>query len=128
MANFRRENSSRGNRSDSRPKSFGDRGRRPSGNRERSFGSRDRGSSGRSSEMFTVTCDKCGKECQVPFKPTGNKPVLCSECFRGKSDSAPRTNSSGITQEQFEILNKKLDMIIEALSSEEFDEDEEDEE
>ena len=24
---------------------------------------------------------KCGKECQVPFKPTEGKAVYCSECF-----------------------------------------------
>jgi len=32
-------------------------------------------------EMFTVTCAKCGKEAQVPFKPTSDKPVYCNECF-----------------------------------------------
>ena len=33
-------------------------------------------------EMFTATCDSCGKEARVPFKPTGSKPVYCSDCFR----------------------------------------------
>ena len=35
-------------------------------------------------EMFTATCSECGKECQVPFKPTEGKPVYCSECFAAK--------------------------------------------
>lgn len=26
-------------------------------------------------------CNKCGKECEVPFKPTGDRPVFCSRCF-----------------------------------------------
>jgi len=33
-------------------------------------------------EMFAATCSNCGKEAQVPFKPSGSKPVYCSDCFR----------------------------------------------
>ena len=32
-------------------------------------------------EMFTATCDGCGREARVPFRPTGSKPVYCSDCF-----------------------------------------------
>jgi len=32
-------------------------------------------------QMFQATCDKCGDKCEVPFKPTSGKPVLCSNCF-----------------------------------------------
>lgn len=32
-------------------------------------------------EMFKATCSECGDNCEVPFKPTGSKPVLCSSCF-----------------------------------------------
>ena len=32
-------------------------------------------------EMFTATCANCGKEAQVPFRPSGAKPVYCSDCF-----------------------------------------------
>lgn len=38
-------------------------------------------------EMFDVTCDNCGQETQVPFKPRGDKPVYCAECFK---NMAPR--------------------------------------
>lgn len=31
--------------------------------------------------MHSATCSGCGKECQVPFKPNGKKPVFCSACF-----------------------------------------------
>ncbi|HEX2950128.1 MAG TPA: zinc-ribbon domain containing protein [Armatimonadota bacterium] len=34
-------------------------------------------------EMFSATCAACGKECQVPFQPNGEKPVYCSDCFQG---------------------------------------------
>ena len=33
-------------------------------------------------EMFTATCSNCGKDAQVPFRPTSGKPVYCSDCFR----------------------------------------------
>ena len=32
-------------------------------------------------EMHKATCADCGKECEVPFKPNGKKPVLCKECY-----------------------------------------------
>ena len=37
-------------------------------------------------EMFQATCSECGNECEVPFKPTGEKPVLCSTCFGQQKD------------------------------------------
>ena len=39
------------------------------------------GSSRGPREMFTATCSNCGKEAQVPFRPTTGKPVYCSDCF-----------------------------------------------
>jgi len=32
-------------------------------------------------EMHKAVCTKCGKECEVPFKPTEGKPVYCKDCF-----------------------------------------------
>ena len=41
------------------------------------------GSGGRGPrEMFSATCSSCGKEAQVPFQPSGDKPVYCSDCFQ----------------------------------------------
>jgi CxxC-x17-CxxC domain-containing protein len=42
------------------------------------YGARDRGPR----EMFAATCSNCGREAQVPFRPTSGKPVYCSDCFR----------------------------------------------
>lgn len=47
--------------------------------RSRRFGS-DRGPR-REREMFKAVCAKCKKDCEVPFKPSGDKPVLCKDCF-----------------------------------------------
>ena len=33
-------------------------------------------------EMFDTVCARCGKDTQVPFRPTGARPVYCSDCFR----------------------------------------------
>jgi CxxC-x17-CxxC domain-containing protein len=46
--------------------------------RNRSFRSRDF----RNTEKHKAICDECKKECEVPFKPNGKKPVLCNECYR----------------------------------------------
>ncbi len=35
-------------------------------------------------EMFSATCSSCGKTASVPFRPTGNKPVYCSDCFSAR--------------------------------------------
>ena len=35
-------------------------------------------------EMHKAICSECGKECEVPFKPTEGKPVYCRECFDKK--------------------------------------------
>ena len=33
-------------------------------------------------EMFPAVCSECGKSTMVPFKPSLDKPVFCSDCFR----------------------------------------------
>ena len=35
-------------------------------------------------EMFAATCSSCGREAQVPFRPTSGKPVYCTDCFRSQ--------------------------------------------
>jgi CxxC-x17-CxxC domain-containing protein len=38
-------------------------------------------------EMFSATCASCGREAQVPFRPSGAKPVYCSDCFTSQRKS-----------------------------------------
>ena len=41
--------------------------------------------------MHKATCAECKRNCDVPFKPTGNKPVLCRDCFgEQRSNAEPR--------------------------------------
>ncbi|MFA6807629.1 MAG: zinc-ribbon domain containing protein [Eubacteriales bacterium] len=35
-------------------------------------------------QMFTVVCSECGKETQVPFQPTGDRPVYCQDCYQAR--------------------------------------------
>jgi CxxC-x17-CxxC domain-containing protein len=35
-------------------------------------------------QMYPATCAQCGKETEVPFQPTGIKPVYCSDCFQSQ--------------------------------------------
>ncbi|MDH5793571.1 DNA-directed RNA polymerase [Candidatus Bathyarchaeota archaeon CG_4_8_14_3_um_filter_42_8] len=32
-------------------------------------------------ETYKAVCAECGKECEVPFKPDGSRPVYCRECY-----------------------------------------------
>ena len=32
-------------------------------------------------EMHPVVCAECGKDTTVPFRPRGDSPVYCSDCF-----------------------------------------------
>lgn len=38
-------------------------------------------------EMHPAVCASCGVETQVPFRPSGDRPVYCSDCF---SQNNPR--------------------------------------
>ena len=39
--------------------------------------------------LHKAVCADCKKECEVPFKPTGNRPVYCKECFSKRKDDSP---------------------------------------
>ena len=36
-------------------------------------------------QMFEAVCAECGGIARVPFEPRGDRPVYCSNCFRGKA-------------------------------------------
>jgi len=44
-------------------------------------------------EMHKATCADCGKECEVPFKPTEGRPVYCRECYQ--KHRKPRSGGRG---------------------------------
>ena len=93
----------------------------------------DRGASDR--PMFTAICSNCGKECQVPFRPTNGKPVYCSECFEKmgntRSDSPrgefgrderpsfnrPQAPAFDQSRAQLDAINIKLERILKILET-----------
>ena len=85
----------------------------------RNYNRSDRGGS-RSTEMFSAVCDDCGKDCKVPFRPSSNKPIYCSECFekRGGNERSGGSNRSGgnsMQNGQLKAINEKLDRLLSLL-------------
>lgn len=57
---------------------------------KRDFRRRGPGGRGMDRQMHKTTCSECGNECEVPFKPTGDKPVFCNNCFGKRGSTEPR--------------------------------------
>ena len=104
------------------------------GGGRRDFGDRgDRGGRGGSRSdrrMYPAVCDKCGRECQVPFSPDGSKPVYCSNCFEKNRGGGQRRDSFGggrnfdnkgagqsqnLNGEVLASINSKLAQILELM-------------
>lgn len=84
MGNFQR-----GNKSGYGARSFGYDRNRDSG-RHSSRAGLDR------PQMFRATCANCGNDCEVPFRPTGSKPIFCNNCFdKSSSQEGGRRSFSG---------------------------------
>lgn len=92
--------------------------------------------------MHSAICSECDRECEVPFKPVGDKPIFCRSCFKaqggaggerefGKRDGgrdfgnkksggfggSGSSSAGAISKEQFEKLNAKLDKILVILEA-----------
>lgn len=101
----------------------------------RNFGKRDFGGNrhGARPQLYDAICSNCGRQCQVPFQPTGDKPVYCRDCFAkmngresgnfGRNERLAFTsgNQEGRNQslsgEQLREINIKLDKILTLLGS-----------
>jgi CxxC-x17-CxxC domain-containing protein len=38
-------------------------------------------------QMYPAVCSACGKQTEVPFQPSGDKPVYCRDCFQERQSS-----------------------------------------
>ena len=125
-------------------------GNKPGGFQKKSWGGNDRGGDRRGAEraeMHKATCSECSKICEVPFRPSSEKPVYCNDCFGSKregvdrkprsdfNDRAPRRELSerapsrdgqmvrvsppqnDEVKNQLREMNSKLDRLISALES-----------
>ncbi len=103
-------------------------------NRGGGFG--DKRSAGFGPAKFRATCAECGTNCEVPFKPSGERPVYCSDCFKNKENVRPGQNdrqarpsfdrnaakpySASVNQpanDYHDKINQKLDKILSILES-----------
>jgi CxxC-x17-CxxC domain-containing protein len=62
-------------------RSFGEKRNNSNFGRNRNSNFRRNDFSSEKREMHKAVCSKCGKNCEVPFKPTEGKPVYCKDCF-----------------------------------------------
>ncbi len=83
-------------------------------------------------KMFSATCTDCGVRCEVPFRPTGDKPIYCSNCFEGvgssrstgfkktsRGDSGLKKDDVALIGEQLISINSKLEKLLLILKPEE---------
>lgn len=110
--------------------------------RESGF-SREGNRGGGQTQMFGATCADCRKHCEVPFRPIGDKPVYCKECFaKRREEQTPRDFGRGDSRQnivsrrnvapagpqasgarlddlkrQMDAMNAKLDMVLQKVST-----------
>jgi len=113
MAGYRNRSEDSGERRFSK---FNGRSRGRFGDSEGSsrFGDRER----RPMEMHSAVCDSCGQKCEVPFRPTGSKPVLCRDCFKKGGRSSDSRSLPPVSHVELDQINDKLDKIIRFLKIE----------
>ena len=113
----------------------GDRGGRGGfgGGNRGGFGGGDRGQV----TMHPAVCNECGNKCMVPFRPNGEKPIFCDNCFGDKKDatstnfrdarrdpmpaSKPATSHNDVSvrelQQQLASLHAKIDKLVAAAEA-----------
>lgn len=75
-------------------------------------------------QLHKTVCSSCKKDCEVPFKPTGSKPIFCRDCFQNnrrsnfdnRNDDKNKTTEQPLYKEQFVALHAKLDKILKILT------------
>lgn len=67
----------------------------------------------RRQEKFDVVCDKCGEDCQVPFRPSSSKPVYCDKCYSKSGSSS--VDLSEVTN-RLDKIEEKVDKILALLN------------
>lgn len=116
------------------------------GGRERDGGgfrkpgfARTNGQSFERTQLYPAVCASCNKACEVPFRPNGQRPVYCKDCFGANREGAPmaqsprrefrapaavsaapapRVEDSRINdlRRQMDGINSKLDRLIESVA------------
>lgn len=67
-------------------------------------------------QLFRATCASCGKPCEVPFKPTGERPVFCRDCFQQQGADQPQAWHQRIRTSDYSGERKPSDFRNERLA------------
>ena len=97
------------------------------------------GGGNRDHQMHKAVCDECGNSCEVPFRPSSDKPIYCDNCFKDKrGNEAPRRDfndrgpkkgfgnkpnfskpanqsNNDDLKKQLSEMNSKLDRLVSAI-------------
>ena len=69
---------------------------------------RGRGGNGPRERTYTrAICADCSKECEIPFKPSGGRPVYCKECFSKRRKDNPFNANRDNRSEQRDFTRKR---------------------
>ena len=126
-------------------KTFNQRGGSSGGFRsdKRSFGRPSFGGKGQFGRgtvtMHKATCAECNEVCEVPFIPSGDKPVYCTKCFSSKREGGERgprkdfgrpsfvksssyrgqdqSGGNDDVKRQLETISAKLDQLVRAVEN-----------
>lgn len=93
-------------------------------------------------QLFSAICADCRKPCQVPFRPSGDKPIYCKDCFMKRKEKTagdtwraeapqggspkqssapvkPQQSTDGVQlidlKRQMDVMSEKLDMLLQKL-------------
>jgi len=100
---------------------------------------RTNGQSFERAQLYPAVCASCNKACEVPFRPNGQRPVYCKDCFGANREGAPmgqspkrefrapaavsvapapKVEDSRINdlRRQMDGINSKLDRLIESVA------------
>ncbi len=61
-------------------------------------------------QMFQAVCADCKKDCEVPFKPTGDRPVYCKDCFQRRKSSRSLNVSAEKKPPVPEVVSAAVDL------------------
>jgi CxxC-x17-CxxC domain-containing protein len=71
-------------------------------------------------QLFAAVCSDCGKGCEVPFRPSAEKPVYCSACFGKKKHSNDKDARNAVRVPEFrqqETKNKSTNSESESTNN-----------
>lgn len=54
--------------------------------------------------MHKAICADCNKECEVPFKPSGDRPVYCKECFAKRKSGGALVHARHVERQEAGIV------------------------